>query len=402
MARNTLGKAYKLPETIDPGSLACIRAYVPNDPLYIAAWWSSYQFLTSWLAWEPNDDKDGKEAADVWKIAFNKARDEWLLGDGACGIAPVADSEPVADLILDVLWGVSVLIGWIHQWLILGKTATQIKAYLSYLTPWLPGLPDMIDLMAASSTQDRQDAIDAWDWESVWGDVWCDDACDASNYDGPFDFIPWSQCVIARLDRAVMNIAGIMADWIQQLSADVINAMGIGALANLEPRGGQNFGFDEPSCPWSHEFDFTVSNGGFTDTDRYGAQWQCGVWSDGVGWVTEDMQPDMKRRQAIIRRQFDTAHLVKFEVHYTLSKGTWVNNSVAHSGRFYAGDVLWDEEFIYWDDLQNGSWWKVYEYDGDVTEIEAWVSSCKNNDDWDGSVVIDKIIVYGVDFNPFA
>ena len=82
-------KGYILPSAIDPGATKCIRAYVPDDPLYIAAFWGSYEFLANWLAWERDAAKRGKDAAAVWRIAFERAREEWLCSGGTCGIMDI-------------------------------------------------------------------------------------------------------------------------------------------------------------------------------------------------------------------------------------------------------------------------------------------------------------------------
>lgn len=84
-----ISKGYKLPDIIDPGSVRCIRVYVPDDPLYIAAFWGAYEFFTSWLAWERDSEHRGLAAASVWKEAFNQSREEYLCNEGGCGIMDV-------------------------------------------------------------------------------------------------------------------------------------------------------------------------------------------------------------------------------------------------------------------------------------------------------------------------
>jgi len=76
--------AYLLPENAAPEGMVCIPAYIPNDPLYIAAFWGQYDELTTWLAWERDAEKRAKDAAAVWKAARDHARDEWIE-HGNCG-----------------------------------------------------------------------------------------------------------------------------------------------------------------------------------------------------------------------------------------------------------------------------------------------------------------------------
>ena len=96
-------KIVKRPRVIDPGYRApseqpeddlCIRCYVPADQLYIAAFFSQYERLTQWLAWERGGTK-AKEAADRWKESFTKSRAEWECAKGECGLLDVRQSEEV-------------------------------------------------------------------------------------------------------------------------------------------------------------------------------------------------------------------------------------------------------------------------------------------------------------------
>jgi len=79
---------YRLPEVIDPGDTLCIRVYVPKDSLYLAAFWAQYERLGMWLAWERGGTR-AKQAADLWKVAIQKARDINDCAEGDCGIMDV-------------------------------------------------------------------------------------------------------------------------------------------------------------------------------------------------------------------------------------------------------------------------------------------------------------------------
>lgn len=84
---------YRLPVDISPEGVVCIRAYVPDAPEYIAAFWGSYAYLTKWLAWERNDSKDAKIAAELWRGLFYRSRDEFECAQGECGVMDVRQSE---------------------------------------------------------------------------------------------------------------------------------------------------------------------------------------------------------------------------------------------------------------------------------------------------------------------
>jgi len=78
-----------LPAVIDPGVTLCIRLYVPADSLYLAALWGSLDYLATWTAWERDPDHRGALAADVWRAANKRSRDEYELSGGECGIVDV-------------------------------------------------------------------------------------------------------------------------------------------------------------------------------------------------------------------------------------------------------------------------------------------------------------------------
>ena len=82
-------KAYLIPANPAPESDVCIRVYVPDDPLYIAAFWGCYEYLTAWLAWERDEAHTGKVVADRWKAAYQKSRALWDCSDGSCGLMDV-------------------------------------------------------------------------------------------------------------------------------------------------------------------------------------------------------------------------------------------------------------------------------------------------------------------------
>jgi hypothetical protein len=78
------GKGYLIPDPIDPVNMICIRVWVPDDRLYIAAFWGAYQFFTTWVAWAKDPLKRGREAAAVWRRAWDKSREFWELTKGVC------------------------------------------------------------------------------------------------------------------------------------------------------------------------------------------------------------------------------------------------------------------------------------------------------------------------------
>lgn len=76
------GKGYLIPDNAQPDELRCVRVYVPDDPLYIAALIGSITYLGTWTAWERDKEHRGTLAAQVWKEANEKTLDDLPLGCG--------------------------------------------------------------------------------------------------------------------------------------------------------------------------------------------------------------------------------------------------------------------------------------------------------------------------------
>jgi hypothetical protein len=78
------GKGYLVPEPASPYEFECFRVYVPRHTLYVGAFWQAYQFFTSWLAWARDPLHRGKQAAEIWREAYNKARAVYEVTKGQC------------------------------------------------------------------------------------------------------------------------------------------------------------------------------------------------------------------------------------------------------------------------------------------------------------------------------
>jgi len=281
-------KGYKIPSTIDPGSYICVRAYIPNDPLYVAAFWGSYGFLTKWLAWETDDSKRGKSVAAVWQPLFDRARDEWLIGDGSCSFSPDPEADPI-DLLDDILWGLKTIIEWIDTWLDDGMTAAEIKDRLYYFTPLYPGLYDLVDNMAGESSVDRQAAIDSYNWQELRDAAWCDEQCSLEDYSGPLGFIGWSQCAVTKVLEWIAGQTGLYASWLDDILSTAGAATGLDVLANIVPGGGELFDFDDPICPTVITYDFTLGEKlGWHEYSPNATIWTGAGWADGYPLYKSD------------------------------------------------------------------------------------------------------------------
>jgi hypothetical protein len=95
-----MNETIRKPRVVDPGYRApdvqpedyiCARVYIPNDILYIAAFWGHVFMLTQWLAWERGGTK-ARDAAAAWKAAWELSQTAWEECNGECGIVDIRQS----------------------------------------------------------------------------------------------------------------------------------------------------------------------------------------------------------------------------------------------------------------------------------------------------------------------
>lgn len=92
MPLNKTNHGYLIPDNAQPDSLRCVRVYLPDDPLYLAALLGSLTYLGTWAAWERDAEKRGRLAALAWKDANERTIDELPLGcDGKCEDCELCD-----------------------------------------------------------------------------------------------------------------------------------------------------------------------------------------------------------------------------------------------------------------------------------------------------------------------
>lgn len=79
------GKGYLIPAEPSPDDMLCVKVFIPNDLLYIAAFWHSVEFLTTWTAWQRDAAHRATEAAAAWKAAWVLSRAAFEEGDDCEG-----------------------------------------------------------------------------------------------------------------------------------------------------------------------------------------------------------------------------------------------------------------------------------------------------------------------------
>lgn len=316
-------QAYVMAENPQPEDTVCIRAYIPNDARYIAAFWGSYEYLTTWLAWESDDTHRGKDAADVFKTAFIRARDEWIDNCGGCGLYDVRQSTaelcvlekqsdcdgvwvPFADLslckfdvappaqaeeldqLLDILMAYRVLLDTLVSGLNSGQTASALKIQYAPLSQLWPKLPDVIDSMADLTEEQRNDALDSVDWQNAALSWWCNDVCDVQSYGAFENVTAWMMCVTQQMLDWAGGEVGDVADWTEEVLSDLTNAAGLGWIVQALPGLHSEFEFGIPQCAeWYHVFDFRTGLHGWTIDDENGQVGGVYVSGSGIQGVYE-------------------------------------------------------------------------------------------------------------------
>lgn len=293
-------KGYVWPDTINPGEDVCIRIYVPKDALYIGAFWQSYEFFGTWLAWQKDTAKTGKEIAAVWRPLIEKARIEFELNldcgimdvrqktgfpcilekqDGAGEWSEFADISLCQTTIIspypdpppgetgaeassdDVVYVWIQIFTTIHEKIEDGDSWFNIKDWLtSVLSRVYPGkdVSDaagaLVEGMQDKTTGERADAIDNSAWEDLYNEVGCNCLFDGSFLDAAAD--------------AIFDWLNSASDWMFNLLSEMNDAIfsGINGLAGKgdaltrwakEGKGGGGAGFGGLECDWTQVFDFT-------------------------------------------------------------------------------------------------------------------------------------------------
>ncbi len=85
-----VNNGYLIPDNPSPADNRCVRVYVPNDPLYMAALLGTLTYLGQWTAWKKDAEKRGKLAANAWKESNDLTLDGLSL---PCGDNPITEEE---------------------------------------------------------------------------------------------------------------------------------------------------------------------------------------------------------------------------------------------------------------------------------------------------------------------
>lgn len=348
----TLNKSYIFPDPIDPGRYRCIRVYIPDHLLYYSAFWNAYQYFTMWTAWEPDDLKQGKDVAAIWKTGFDMARAGWDAKedcelrlrqnpDNPCwleqshdggetwtlafdyakceNMGPLADPawpDPPADAYQNIL----NLIKPIVQCVVdnAGDRDAGIECIQSLVAPFTPGVNT---LGAAAQLYDRLLAE---------GNLLI--------YTLDCGYVPHRECFINSVNVLEIDaFTQLGIDMIQCLDAlgdaiymhihDFIMWLGSDFLRALTFQGGGGHGEEfEQDCLWTHTFEFDAGAEGWQlfaapyYTPETGGTLQAGYWDPTLRELVSDPNNNYGCHVDIIR-EFPTRRIANVTLEYEIVAG---------------------------------------------------------------------------------
>lgn len=94
------GRGYKIPEIAQPEGIRCITVAIPDDDMYLYAFMGAYEFFTTWVAWEKDEQKRARFAAQAWKEAYDITRELMCY-------EPI-DYSPFIQPLIDAIGNISV------------------------------------------------------------------------------------------------------------------------------------------------------------------------------------------------------------------------------------------------------------------------------------------------------
>lgn len=412
-----MSQTIRRPRMVDPGfrlptvpnvqDYQCIRAWIPRDSHYAAAFWSQYEALTQWLAWEREETKSGAVAASVWKNCFDMSREDYDNQRGCDYQVDYGDDATGKEQLADYLWHWYDILTQAAEFNNDGKTRVQWLAYVTdtYHVYYAHLLDDVWDEIASMIYDDAIDEIDDIPWEDAYSG-WCQYQSECKNV--PFWDIPW--CYISKIIDAIFDtfqqvgggIAGTLGDAINSIfSGGGMGDIGDWPVVEAAAGLGDNFNFGEIVCTWEQFFDFEVSESGWVASDFIGlvGGGTSGAYSSGVGWIHTDVTElgDWKARDCCIEIETDEETVItRIECTIDYGHGTFDLNAYA----YYAATDLYNiHSAIYHNALPAvESTQGVDLYDSTTTIRIALRASYGH---LDGSVLIKSVRLFGEGINPW-
>lgn len=364
-----IDKGYLLPETI-PETLRCMKIWVPDDDLAIAAFWGSLEYLSKWLAWERTDDHRGADMAAVWYEAVQASRDTCQEGcgimdvrqsqDAPCTLEKTTDGEvweqfadltlcppypppsttDTADLTDNMLWAIYQVMQEIVDVLDASGTiveAAQAGAVLSrqvlgsgLLIVW----SHVAELVDTYTPTERTELMDFDTWEPARDEGYCNTTEEPPPSE---DYPNWLEALAGGLIDFMNSAANILAETLNDVAAYLFNGQVLSNADYGSGGGGAGFGWSDPACPGFVEFDLTAESAGLLNYDCWDTfiDRGSGSWVDTEGWATEDHLVQeysgqwRARREMMLRLPFDqSSNITRIEATIDFTKGTYNNTGI--------------------------------------------------------------------------
>jgi hypothetical protein len=307
---------FAIPETIDPPERFCLQIQVPNDPTHIANILGALQELTYGPAWESDDAHSAIECIRVWRelyagltikncpppnpelagLAEGEDQDMGIRVDCNCNVfVTCCDGTEkqilTADQVQAIVGGQPGQGAGIPQ---PGECLTyhaEIEAGRSWFLPTYVNTGDVIT--ATKFDGASTDAAPLGRWNIYDGQQYQFGAGTGNKIHDSASPDP-----ALFLGQVIAIIDGVYYDATHAITvpSGIVN-QGVAFLLNY-PSGGNFSGSitmnvevcNNQSAAWSHDFDFTLSSGGWNPGyDPNGVQWMD--WVNGVGWKTHGNGP---------------------------------------------------------------------------------------------------------------
>lgn len=152
---------------------------------------------------------------------------------------------------------------------------------------------------------------------------------------------------------------------------------------------------------WIQVFDFTTETGNFSKAQA-NPRLASGTWSDGTGWVHEDLveAPSTNRRSVSIGINIANTTITGIVMTYNFTKGTYSNNN-DDAVAFDIGGV--EVDYVPFSSTSNGNG-QTREWAGSQagTNISLFLRCHNNTTAYSGSATITAVTITGEGTNPFT
>lgn len=300
-----------IPDNIAPDDTWCVQVNIPGDTAYIEQLGSVLKLLTYSANFARDEEHNAAQVSRLWQAALESRPIEecgdtmqYSLQQNAennCQLLQSRDGGETWELAFDFSlckpasqypapWiNDAELRDWLadmfeefQQWIVeQALSATDKPGWISAVHDRLDGygagseidtlLDDVWDAIQAASSPD--DFTEVCAWVDSFAYIY---AC--ANYDAGSFLEKWSDWLVCAISSANDDIVLSLNTLAQALGAEFMSAFVDGEGSG---GGGSSYGSE---CTWSHTFDFTIDQQGFSPFFFNGEGRFLGEYDPGVGW----------------------------------------------------------------------------------------------------------------------